>query len=152
MNTDTLHMHVLLTWPRRLIKSDWLDSLLNRSNTTMIKVCNKTNNEIPTLGVIKQGDCLGSFLFNLIMDKIIEDMASLNIGYRLKSKLISMNCFAGDAVILAETQGDLQRQLFRFFQSGNQYKMNIPINKTKCMTFWKESIRCKIEVSNKMVE
>jgi len=50
------------------------------------------------------------------MIKIIEEVTSLNSGYKMNSRTIKMICYADDATIFAESENVLQRQLFKFYQ------------------------------------
>jgi len=74
--------------------------------------------EIPTPGGIRQGDGYSSFLFNLLMDRIIEEVSSLSMGYRMgQNKRISMVCYADDAAIFAEKNASSSR-------NGNAHDYN----------------------------
>ena len=75
---------------------------------------------IPTPGGIRQSDTLNPLLFNLSMNKIIKKITSLNLGYRMGNKRIDVVCYADDAAIIAESENDLRRQLFQFFQADYQ--------------------------------
>lgn len=126
---------------------------LNNGNSTQIKAGRQhTTKSIPTPGGIRQGDSLSPLLFNLLMDKIIEEVATLNMGYRMNNKPISMVCYADDAAIFAENENDLQRQLFKFYQVSRQLNMSISIEKTKSMTIAKEPLRCKLVIEDKPIE
>ena len=125
---------------------------LNVDNTTQVKVDNDLTQDIPTPGGIRQGDSLSPFLFNLLMDSIIKQVADMNKGYRMGHNRISMVCYADDAVIIAETEDDLQRQLHKFYQASRGLNMNISIEKTKSITFAKDPVRCKLVVENNIIE
>jgi len=51
------------------------------NNMTKVKAEDTYTEEIPTPGDIRQGDSLSPFLFNLLMDRIIEEVSSLNMGF-----------------------------------------------------------------------
>jgi len=90
---------------------------LNMDNMTKVKAGDTYTEEIPTPGGIRQSDSLSPFLFNLLIYRIIEEVSSLNMGYRMgQNKRISMVCYADDAAIFAETEDDLQRKLHQFCQ------------------------------------
>lgn len=125
---------------------------LNMNNRTRVKAGDTYTEEIPTPGGIRQGDSLSPFLFNLLMDRIIEEVSSLNIGYRMGQKRISMVCYADDAAIFAETEDDLQKQLHRFYQVSQAMNMTISTEKTKSITFAKDPVRCKLVVQDKIIE
>jgi len=83
------------------------------------------------------------------MDRIIEEVSSLNMGHRMRqNKTISMVCYADDAAIFVETEDDLQRQLHKFCQVSQAMNLTISIQKTKSITFAKDPIRCKLLVQN----
>ena len=83
------------------------------------------------------------------MDKIIKKVTSVNLGYRMGNKRICMGCYDDDPAIIAESENDLQRQLFQFFQTSHQLSMNISTKKSKCM---KESHKCEIVVEDNPIE
>lgn len=70
----------------------------NTNNRTQIKARENITSSIPTPEGIRQGDSPSPFLFNLLMDKIIE-VTSLN---RMNNGAISMVCYADDTAIFAE--------------------------------------------------
>ncbi|XP_056635477.1 uncharacterized protein LOC130444396 [Diorhabda sublineata] len=65
---------------------------------------------------------------------------------------VGLVCYADDAAIIAESENDLQRQLFQFFLVSRQLNMNISISKTKCMTIAKDPLRCKLVVEDNPIE
>lgn len=69
------------------------------------------------------------------MDKIIEQVPSMNLRYRLNNYQINRICYADDAKIWAETEDNLQRQMYKFDQAGRQYIMTISTEKIKTITF-----------------
>ena len=62
------------------------------------------------------------------------------------NKRIGVVCYAVDTAIIAESENDLKRQLFQFFQASHQLNKNISTSKTKCMTIAKQPLRCKLAV------
>lgn len=52
------------------------------------------------------------------------------------------NCFY--TVILTETAEDLQNALSECYSYGEQYKLNIDINKTKVLVFYKRPVKKRI--------
>uniref|UniRef100_A0AAR5P179 Reverse transcriptase domain-containing protein n=1 Tax=Dendroctonus ponderosae TaxID=77166 RepID=A0AAR5P179_DENPD len=78
------------------------------------------------------------FLINLLMNKIIEEITSLNSVYRMNNRTISMVCYDDDAAILAKNH--------------QQLNMDISIGKTKTMTIAKEPMRCTLVIDNTSIE
>ncbi|XP_056647933.1 uncharacterized protein LOC130452580 [Diorhabda sublineata] len=68
------------------------------------------------------------------------------------NKRVGMVCYADDAAVIAESENDLQRELFQFFLISRQLNMNISISKTKCMTIAKDPLRCKLVVEDNPIE
>ena len=83
---------------------------------------------------------------------LVKKVTSVNLGYRMGNKKIGTACYADDAAIIAESENDLQGQLFKFFQASHQLNTNISTSKTKCMTIAKEPLRYKLVVEDKPME
>jgi len=76
---------------------------LNMNNMTKVKAGDTYTEEIPIPGGIRQW-------FNLLMDRIIKEVSSLNMGYRMEQNTrISMVCYADDTAIFARNEDNLQR-------------------------------------------
>ncbi|XP_055389680.1 uncharacterized protein LOC129618740 [Condylostylus longicornis] len=86
------------------------------------------------------------------MDKIIRAIKSMHIGYRLENHAISIICYADDAVLIAESENDIQRLLFKFQQTAEQLNMLISAEKTKALVISKDPIRCKLMTYNKTIK
>lgn len=110
----------------------------------MIKAGDSYTKNIRTPGGISP------FLFNLIMD--IEEVSAVGLGYRMGRNKINIICYADDAVLIAETEDDLQRQLHKLHLTAAQLNMNISVGKSKCMTLTREPIRCKLVVQDQPIE
>ena len=61
-------------------------------------------------------------------------------------------CYADDAAIVAESENDLQKMLYKFHLTAQKYNMKISVDKTKCLTFSKNPVRCKLTIDNKPIE
>ena len=117
-----------------------------------VKVDNELSKEVKVGTGVRQGDSLSPFLFNLIMDKIIEAVRDTRIGYRMGYNKISIICYADDAVLVAEDEDDLQRLLHRFNLTAQKFNMKISAEKTKSLTISKAPLRCKLALENKVIE
>ena len=63
----------------------------------------------------------------------------MNLGYTMENYKVQVLCYADDVVLTAENEDDLQRMLFKL---SEQYSMEISTEKTKCVVFAKDLIRC----------
>lgn len=124
---------------------------LNHETSTRVSTKTGLTKDIPTPTGIRQGDSLSPQLFNMIMDDIIEELKTTK-GYKLTTGEIKIICYADDAVIMAESEDDLQRLLFKFHTKAKKLNMEISTPKTKTLVISKEPIRCKLVVEDRPVE
>lgn len=124
---------------------------INTNCKTAIKVQHLFTNEILIQTGIRQGDSLSPFIFNLIMDQIIENLPK-TAGYKMGNTFFHVVCYADDAVLIADTEDNLQRLLHAFNLKAKQLNMIINTEKTKCLVTSKEAVRCKLEVDSKLIE
>lgn len=100
---------------------------------------------------IRPGDSLNPLLFSVIIDKIIENVKQ-QPGYRLGNHHINILCYAIDVVLLAKSEDDLQKMLYKFVTDSKKYYMKINTEKRKSLVISKEPVRCKLEVEGKTIE
>lgn len=81
----------------------------------------KLTKPIPVNSGIRQGDSLSPLLFNIIMDEIIVKVRTGN-GYKMGNEEIKIICYA-DAVLLANSEDDLQKLLHMFNITGKLLNM-----------------------------
>lgn len=124
---------------------------INSGNTTKIQTNQGLTETINVLEGIRQGDSLSPFLFNIIMNKIIDAVKKRN-GYKIDNKNLTILCYADDAVLIADNEDDLQRQLKHFDTTASLYNMKISTGKTKCMVVSREPVRCKLEMNGAIIE
>lgn len=124
---------------------------LNKNNRTQIKTSQGLTEQGPILTGIRQGDCLSPFLFNLIMDRIIDDVKKVCGGYRMGLRSIKILCYADDVILIADNEDDLQRLLYRFQTTAEKLNMQISLEKTESMVIAKEPTRCKLAVNDKPI-
>lgn len=124
---------------------------LNKNNRTQIKTSQGLTEQGPILTGIRQGDCLSPFLFNLIMDRIINDVKKVCGGYRMGLRSIKILCYADDVILIADNEDDLQRLLYRFQTTAEKLNMQISLEKTESMVIAKEPTRCKLAVNDKPI-
>lgn len=136
------------------VENQLIDVVMELYTDNKVKI--RTNGEmskpISISQGIRQGDSLSPLLFNLIMDKIITSLQGLN-GFKMGHTDMRILCYADDAVLMAESEDDLQRLLYRFNMTAKELNMKISSSKTKCMVISSPSpIRCKLQVDDNIIE
>ena len=89
-------------------------------------------------------------MFYAVMDEILKQVHKLK-GYKMGSKEVKILCYADDAVLVAESEDDLQRLLYQFNKAAKKLNMVISTAKTKSMTTSKTPIRCKLMVDDRII-
>lgn len=75
------------------------------------------------------------------MDQLWKSVKNTQLGYRLGTHKINILFHADDALLITESEDDLQRMLHAFNKKAEELNMAISKTKTKCMTTSKESLR-----------
>ena len=65
---------------------------------------------------------------------------------------IKILCYADDAVLIAESEDELQRLLYQFNTTARKFKINISVTKTRATTTSKIPLRCTLEIDGKSVQ
>lgn len=120
---NTLRRHNVNSKYVRIIKD------LNTNNKTQVKTNQNLTKEIDVKVGIRQAESLSSTLFNIIMNEIIEEVKELHIGYEMANRSLGILCYADDATLMAESEDDLQRLLFKFERAAEKYNMIISAEK-----------------------
>lgn len=121
------------------------------NTTTRIRTTEGMTEDIMIGEGIRQGDSISPLLFNLIMDRIIKDVAP-KAGYQMGRHSVNIICYADDVTLIANNEDDLQRLVHQFNISAKRYNMQISKQKTKCMVISKEPIRCKIQIDDAIIQ
>ena len=61
-------------------------------------------------------------------------------------------CYADDAVLLADSEENLQNILIKFDQSAKKPNMEISLKKTKCLSISKTNHKCEIKLEDTILE
>ena len=79
---------------------------------------------------MKKGCPLSPFLFNIVMDELIEQVEQKKIGVKIGDNLINIMAFADDLVLITEEPGDMKVlvQICEIFFN----KKGLSVNSTKC--------------------
>lgn len=68
------------------------------------------------------------------------------------NRYIKILCYADDAILIAEDEDGLQRLLYRFTTTAQDFNMIISTKKTQSMVISKEPIRCKVVANDKIID
>ncbi|XP_048516533.1 uncharacterized protein LOC125502453 [Dendroctonus ponderosae] len=125
---------------------------LNISNKTIIRTeCGPTR-ELKGSSGIRQGHSLSPCLFTIISDQIIGSVNQVDAEFKINNYRLRILCYADDAVLTAESEDDLQRLFYRFNLTAQRLNMQISIEKTQSMVISKDPIRCKLVVSEHIIQ
>ena len=134
--------------PQNIIKT--IENIY-QANTIQARINGELTQKIEVNNGIRQGDSLSPLLFNIIMDELIIQVRKLK-GYKMGDREIKILCYADDAVLIAESEDELQRLLHQFNTTAKKFKINISVTKTRAMTTSKTPLRCKLEIDGKSVQ
>lgn len=104
---------------------------------------------------LRQGCGLSPLLFDLYINRILEEWKSINPKYiRLgKNKYMNTILFADDQVLLADSEERLQENITKLNTVLKKYNMNISKNKTKAMAMQGKAIkRVKVVIDGNIIE
>jgi len=79
------------------------------------------------------------------MNKIIANLPE-ELGYRMGNAPIQIICNADDAVLIADSEDNLQTLLLRFEQMAESLNMEISLNKTKSLTISRNYTKCGVQL------
>ena len=80
-----------------------IETVIKELNTDTKREYNQTFGPIIIKNGIRQGDSLSQMLFNLIMDKIIENLPK-ELGYRMRNDPIHIICYADEALLIPDSE------------------------------------------------
>ena len=138
---DRVQLKDVLKIPQERIVSNNIIQVIKQlitHNSTRIQSGTSTTEKVQISIGIRQGNSLSPMLFNLRMDRIINQVKGVGRGYRMGQTEFKIFCYADDAVLIAESKNNLQRMLFEFNQTANKYNTSISIAKTKSMIISKK--------------
>ena len=124
---------------------------LNTDTTARIRLNDRISKPIKLQNGVRQGDSLSPMLFNLIMDKIIANLPE-ELGYRMGNAPIHIICYADDAVLIADSEENLQTLLLRFDQTAERINLEISLSKTKSLTVSRNYTKCEVQLKGTPIE
>ena len=107
-----------------------------------VRINNRLTNWFNVSCGLKQGCSLSSILFNLYINDLIERITAHNIGIDINGEKIGILLYAGDAVLLAESENDLQILLDELHIWCQHNKMIVNPGKSKIVHFRVPSVNC----------
>ena len=104
---------------------------------------------------VRQGCDLSPVLFNIYMNKIIQELETvIKKGIQLNNrKLVNTILYADDHILMATSEDDLQTMAHHLNLIARKYKMTISSTNTKSMAMWRNHIqRVKIVINDNNIE
>ncbi|KAE9527065.1 hypothetical protein AGLY_013713 [Aphis glycines] len=144
---------MLLTLRKRGVEQQNLRIIhsLYKNQTACIKKGEITTNALINKGV-EQGCTLSPPLFNYYIEKVInivkERVTRLNVGIKIGGEIVSIIRFADDIVVIAESEGDLQRAVEEMDEMLRTSEMKINSIKTKILVYDRDP-KVKADLANK---
>ena len=94
---------------------------------------------------VRQGCALSPIIFNVYIEKAINEIKEKSSGVNIHGEKVSMLRFADDIAVVAETEKDLKKTLLNMEKSMVRYQLKISKKKTKiCRNQWLASSLCGI--------
>jgi len=103
---------------------------------------------------VRQGCGLSLVLFNIYINKIIQEFKTVIKGIQLNNrKLVNTILYADSQILMATSEDDLQTMAYHLNLIARKYKMTISSTKTKSMEMWGNHIqRVKIVINDNIIE
>lgn len=141
------------------IPSSLLNAIKSLYDQTEIKI-RMQNTKTPNMNIrvnlgLRQGCGLSPLLFDIYMNKILEEWKSLEPRgiYLGKNKEIKTILFADDQVLMTSNEDDLQYNVMKLNSILKEYNMEISCNKTKVLAMEGKSMRrAKIVIDGQNIE
>jgi hypothetical protein len=88
---------------------------------------------------VRQGDALSTTLFSAFINNLATEINSLDLGIDIENSKIATLFYADDIVLVAGSEGDLQRMLDCVHNWCSRWRMSINVGKTNIIHFRKKS-------------
>lgn len=124
---------------------------LYKDQTTEIDV-NGSKKEAKIRQVVRQGCPLSSYLFNLFIEQVIDEMKDYTRGISINGKQFHFICFADDIALLADSEEEMSLMLHVLNSSLDKFKLKINSKNTKVMVISKVITNTKITFNNEQLQ
>lgn len=92
-------------------------------STTKIEISGKTTNSIRITSGVKQGDPLSPYIFNLIVDELIEELEGEGRGLLIGGNhRVSCLAYADDLILMPENRGEANHLLKKATSFFSKYR------------------------------
>jgi len=108
---DCIHRESLINILREfqfLRKLTNLIAISVMETTVKVKIGSLISDPIPVKLSLRQGDVLSPILFNLVLEKVMQEMDINQHGFKLQESSIGILTYADDVVLLEKSQGKLK--------------------------------------------
>jgi len=127
-----------------------------KNQTACIKKGEVTTNALIKKGV-RQGCTLSPPLFNYYIEKVINivkaKLTRLNIGIKMGGEIVSMIRFADNIVVVAESEGDIQRAVDEMDEMLRTSEMKINCTKTKILVCTRNpKVKAEVYIGDQKLE
>jgi len=139
------------------IPNDLLNTIkcIYRNMKVRIKFNDRISEPIHMNKGVRQGCGLSPVLFNIYINKIIQDFKRvIKKGIQLNNrKLMNTILYADDQILIATSEDELQAMAYHLNLIARKHKMTISSTKTKSMEMWGNHIqRVKIVINDNIIE
>uniref|UniRef100_A0A8D8R4I6 Craniofacial development protein 2 n=1 Tax=Cacopsylla melanoneura TaxID=428564 RepID=A0A8D8R4I6_9HEMI len=101
---------------------------------------------------VRQGCQISPYLFNIYIEKAINESKECCTGVMLSGRRVQMLRFADDIAVLAPDEFNLKRSLETMNEVFEKYKMKINMKKTEILVCTKDSEEINIQVNNETIK
>ena len=107
------------------------------STSACFRVNQKITNWFSCKSRVKQGDSYSPSLFSILIDDLVQEINSFQLGVNTGDTKVSIFLYSADTVLLACNEEDMQCLLDKLYDWYKRWRVLINTDKTKVMHFRK---------------